>query len=610
MPADVILSRHPMHPSARSTRCRKILRLMGAALGLAVLLPKLAGAEPIRLGHEFVVNTYTTYIQRRTAVASAPDGRFVVAWRSTTWLPADYERAVLAQRYDSQGGKQAGEFLVNTETYNAQDEPAVAMAGDGSFVVVWESYPDYYHIAGQRFSSTGAPVGSEFRVNSSDGFTYYTSDVAMSPDGSFVVVWTHNSDTATGIADDEMAVLGRRFDSAGAPIGNDFLVNTYTTGYQVDPSVARMPDGSFIVVWSDNEQDAVVGMRYDSVGGSVGGAFTINQSSTSFGGPSVAGAPGHGFVVVWSTGFFSTADVLARRYDSSGVPQGGQFVVPATTLGYQGRSDVSMASDGSFVVAWINGINDGDVFARRFDSAGTPQGGEFQINEVRAAESAYRNSLAVSGPGDGSFVVTWVGDYSGYSDTDIMGARFGVGSVGCAPAPLTTCRETTVARRGIFRFRDSTNDARDALNWQWLKGEAVSSLERGDPFAGTAYALCVYDASVASQPIIHMESTAAGLCRAVPCWRPFNAGVIEYFDRDHLAGGLERLRLSPGAAGAARVLAKALGPNLDLPATPLTAPVTVQLQGSNGTCWSSTYSSSILQNSDGQFRARPDGATP
>ncbi len=43
--------------------------------------------------------------------------------------------------------------------------------------------------------------------------------------------------------------------------------------------------------------------------------------------------------------------------------------------------------------------------------------------------------------------------------------------------------------------------------------------------------------------------------------------------------------------------------NLDLPATPLTAPVTVQIQAANGTCWTAEYGAHIRKNTGGVFAA-------
>ena len=59
------------------------------------------------------------------------------------------------------------------------------------------------------------------------------------------------------------------------------------------------------------------------------------------------------------------------------------------------------------------------------------------------------------------------------------------------------------------------------------------------------------------------------------------------------------------------MIVQARGVNLDLPALPLAAGVTVQLQGSNGTCWSATYpSANIRKNADGKFRALPAVGSP
>ena len=77
-----------------------------------------------------------------------------------------------------------------------------------------------YSVLGQRFDSQGAPLGDEFQVN-----TYTTDDqvlpaVTVDTDGDFVVVWS--SDGSGGSDSDSWSVQGKRFDSAGAPLGEEF----------------------------------------------------------------------------------------------------------------------------------------------------------------------------------------------------------------------------------------------------------------------------------------------------------------------------------------------------------------------------------------------------
>ena len=77
---------------------------------------------------------------------------------------------------------------------------------------------------------------------------------------------------------------------------------------------------------------------------------------------------------------------IAARLDAApGDPVGVEFQVNTYTTDRQ--SDPSVAPDGAggFVVVWESPASDGDtdddgIRARRFDAAGTPVGGEFQVN--------------------------------------------------------------------------------------------------------------------------------------------------------------------------------------------------------------------------------------
>src|SRR4029077_16050544 len=79
---------------------------------------------------------------------------------------------------------------------------------------------------------------------------------------------------------DRDGVFGRRFDSDGNPLGGEFPVNTYTTANQYGPSIASAPSGDFVVVWAGDYQDGssvgIFGQRYDSAGIPLGGEFQVN----------------------------------------------------------------------------------------------------------------------------------------------------------------------------------------------------------------------------------------------------------------------------------------------------------------------------------------------
>ena len=64
------------------------------------------------------------------------------------------------------------------------------------------------------------------------------------------------------------------------------------------------------------------------------------------------------------------------------------------------------------------------------------------------------------------------------------------------------------------------------------------------------------------------------------------------------------IRAHPRAAGKANVLVHGKGGNLRLPTLPLTAPVTLQLQGSSGECWTAEFSGFIWKNDGDEFVGR------
>ena len=79
-----------------------------------------------------------------------------------------------------------------------------------------------------------------------------------------MVVWL--SDAEDGSTE---GIFGQRYASTGVPLGTEFQVNTYTTGGQTAPSVAADALGNFVVVWDSELQDGsdygIFGQRYGPI---------------------------------------------------------------------------------------------------------------------------------------------------------------------------------------------------------------------------------------------------------------------------------------------------------------------------------------------------------
>jgi hypothetical protein len=172
---------------------------------------------------------------------------------------------ILGQRFDAAGNPVGGAFLVNTDS--SQALASVSLDGDGDFVVVWESdgssEAGLSSIQAQRFDTNGTAIGDAFWVNTvTEGDRQYPA-IDVASDGSFVVVWQGYDQGGN-----PLGIRGQRFAAAGSPVGGEFLFTT--DGSQALASVSLDGDGDFVVVWESDGSDTsdfdCMTVRYDVFG--------------------------------------------------------------------------------------------------------------------------------------------------------------------------------------------------------------------------------------------------------------------------------------------------------------------------------------------------------
>jgi hypothetical protein len=376
---------------------------------------------------------------------AAGGGGFVVVWDSNGSPGTDASGySIQGQRYSSGGSPQGAQFQVNSYTTGNQRLSSVASAQDGSFVVVWSSQASGtdtsgYSIQGQRFASGGMPQGGQFLVNSYTTGSQLSPAAAPVPGGGFLVVWS--SQGSPGADASGSSIQGQRYASDGSTLGAQFQVNSYTTGSQLSPAAAPVPGGGFLVVWSsqgspgaDASGSSIQGQRYASDGSTLGAQFQVNGYAT--GGqtdPAAAVAADGGFVVTWSSAGSSGNDgsgssVQARRFSSDGSAAVGEFQVNSYTANDQAASAVASRSAGDFVVVWESRGSAGSdtsswsVHGQRFDSEGSPQGAQFQVNTYTAYGQRGAGAVMTSAS---QFVVVWHGYGSAGDDTGVSSSIHG-----------------------------------------------------------------------------------------------------------------------------------------------------------------------------------------
>jgi hypothetical protein len=400
-----------------------------AAFLIALALPDAAAVAQVYVeGPDIRINDYTLSIQDSPAVAPTPDGGFVVAWRSVDqWIAG---QDVYAQRHPPLF-LPGHEFRVNSYTTGTQFEPAVAAAGNGTFVVVWTSVQDgsYGGVFGQRFDAAGARLGGEFQVNVHTTGAQSGPAVAADAAGGFIVVWR-----GSGPGDAE-GVFARRYSASGVPQGGEFRVNGWTLGRQDVPSVAAAASGEFVVVWGSANQPpdgpnlGVFARRFSAAGDPQGPEFLVHSVTTlDEWRPAVAADMRGNFVVVWDRLYPVTGGqsrgVFGRAFDRFGFPFGPEFQANAFTTGYQWIPSVAVMSCGNFVVTWTSSEQDGanaGVFGRYFDDWGAEPGPEFPVNSYT---TSVQTSPAVAAQPGGRLLPAWESVGQDGHSTGVFGRRF------------------------------------------------------------------------------------------------------------------------------------------------------------------------------------------
>ncbi len=441
-------------------------------------------ADPISSVAEFQVNTFTTNYQRNPDVATDSDGDFIVVWQS--YGQQAFED-IYGQRYTKDGTPQGLEFQINTVTDNGQRDPAVAMDQSGNFIVVWESYGQdtgsSFGIVAQPFNSSGSPVGSESIANSIVAGNQQNPDVAMDADGNFVMVW----ESPDG---DNAGIYVRRFDNTGTPQGAETLVNSsYITSVQNGPAVAVDSDGDFVVVWQSNFQDGnfygIYAQRYNSSGVKQGTEFKVNTYTTGYQiEPSVAMNDDGDFVITWNSNGQdgSAGGIYAQFYSAVGGAMAGEFRVNDYTTSIQDNPDVFADADGDFIIVWESYQQDGSVdgiYGKRYNSNGQPQGGEFQVNDTTLNN---QRSPSISLDNDGDYVVAWTSFGQDGNGDGIFAKGFISANPSEAPVILTntgvTCNEGSSANISASELDASdVDDTDDKITYTITAVPANGTLE-------------------------------------------------------------------------------------------------------------------------------------
>ncbi len=191
-------------------------------------------------------------------------------------------------------------------------------------------------------------------------------------------------------------------------------------------AVINSSSGNFNVVYTgiDSGRD-VYFIRFNSTGTAIGSSTKVNTTlANSQELPSIDMNSSEDYVIAWMSynqiSSTSGYDIFARRYNSSGTPLSSEIQVNTTTDEMQDHPSIAMDNSGNFTVTWEtdwwNGTSSNvQTIAQRFNSSGAKLDSEFKVNT--STTNHHERPDIVMNSTSGDFIISWFGDGNG----DTMG---------------------------------------------------------------------------------------------------------------------------------------------------------------------------------------------
>lgn len=403
---------------------------------------------------------------------------------------------------------QVNGFVPDPQLAEGQASVAASAAG---YAVVYEGRGpvDRQGVYLRRYDAEGVAVGDPVRVNTTVRGAQHSAAVAMADDGSAVVVWA-----GRGIGD-KAGVFLQRYDASGAPVGEETLVNTVTGGVQTDPSVAVLADGSIVVAWHGALGDDAVGVgvrRFTAAGAPAADAARVNsETDNDQQNASVASMAGGGYVVGWQSRHQDGDDwgVYAQRYTADGVAVGDEARLSATTADSQSHLSLATGVEGGYVAAWQShstGSAGWDVVARPFGADGAPDGDE---TPLASETDGHQTGVAVSVADDGQWLVAWNTTPSDTADRRVVARAFEPGAAGADALSIAAGTGVSISaanESALVVWSGSTPDDRRGVAAQRLSLDLV---DNGEPAAPNLAAVADREAPEGIELVVELTATDA-----------------------------------------------------------------------------------------------------
>ncbi|WP_165671585.1 Ig-like domain-containing protein [Metapseudomonas otitidis] len=338
---------------------------------------QLYDAAGMPIGNEFLVNVVTAEYQGRPSVITLSDGTFVVGYHSWENDRTIVRTQRFGYTHDESGNitgttRIGGEKLIDRAGFKYNNAVKLTAMDDGGYLAVWQGRTGddkpwqvvaaQYDAAGKQVPGSEAVLSAGFSQNPNVASTAIAATI---DDGRVVITYAKE----TTVAD----IYFRIYDPKSQTYGNEVRANQTTNGLQGTPSASKLANGNFIVTWDsydtngpDQSGSGVWARIYSPEGTPMGNEFLMNTFTPNIQKrPVTVSRPEGGFVAVYSSQADSAPGqgsfgIYLQFFDDAGNRVGQEMRVNQLVYGDQEWPELTFLADGRLFVTWTDyGVGDG-----------------------------------------------------------------------------------------------------------------------------------------------------------------------------------------------------------------------------------------------------------
>jgi Ca2+-binding RTX toxin-like protein len=396
------------------------------------------------------VNATTPLFQGSPGITALQGGGYFVVWTDASNVAPDTSvLAVRGQFFAADGTANGPEFVVNTATAYAQQDPVTVALANGDVLVAWVDMSSSLvtgtgtNLVGRILHADGSSAPPQF-VIADQLFDQVDPDVTALANGGFAVTWTTTNRTTDPpanipnppVSDSNINFRVFAYDGTVAAGGPVLTANVEARDMQFTSTITQLSDGRLAIAWTDLSDrlgntpgdvryrvfdgSGTPATLYDNILG-LGGAYSIGptgaSSSYSLYSPDIVAMLDGGFYIGVTAEYLRDINgvldnhtgVYGQRIDSNGIQATDRLHLNETTSLFQDQQKLIRLADGTMIAVWKDG------------STGTCSGRIFTSTGAITSEFSFSGPAACIGLpdvaqlSDGRIVATWVGfDADGY----------------------------------------------------------------------------------------------------------------------------------------------------------------------------------------------------